>query len=75
VDARYLVIELNGQCCTDIEKNCAIILLVDSVVSEDLVVQSLRGSNSARHDVNEGRLDGKHELVGKRCGSKKRREK
>jgi hypothetical protein len=34
---------------TDIEENRAVVLLVDSVVAQDLVVESRRGSHGTRH--------------------------
>lgn len=43
---------------TDIKQESAIILLVDSMVTKDLVVQSLRGRHCARHRVRSSRLEG-----------------
>lgn len=34
---------------TNIEQNCAIFLLLDNVVLEDLVIQGLRGFHCRRH--------------------------
>ena len=42
---------------TDVEKNCAIKLLVNNVCREDLVVKSLRSTHGSRHFDDRGRVE------------------
>lgn len=59
---------------TNVKKNCAIVLLVDSVVAQDLVVESLRGSHGTWHDDGEMMvLKRRGEKKGRR-GEKKKKE-
>lgn len=38
-----------GRLLTDVQQNCAVVLLVDCVVAQHLVVEGLRGRDGAGH--------------------------